>query len=82
MTFSRRDAAALGGLFAAAVLLLARFLFTWPPPLIYPVSSLGTDLPREVWPLARYVADSLFQTGTLPLWRPSRRIRARWAAGT
>lgn len=57
-------------LLVATVGLFWRYLFTWPIPLIFPESALGTDLPREVWPLARFIADSWRQQGELPLWRP------------
>jgi len=66
----RGDIYALIGLLGFTILLLWPYLFTWPTPLIFPVSDLGTDLPREVWPLARFAVDTLRQTGTLPLWRP------------
>jgi hypothetical protein len=35
-----------------------------------PDSDLGTDMTRETYPLARFVADSVRETGELPLWRP------------
>ena len=52
------------------LILLWPYIFSWPTPLIYPESSLGTDLPREIWPLANFVKQSLLATGELPLWRP------------
>lgn len=67
---SRCDLWSLAALVIATALPLWRYLFTWPTPLIFPESALGTDLPREVWPLARFVADSFWQTGQIPLWRP------------
>ena len=57
----------MGGL---TLILLWPYLFLKPTPLIYPESSLGTDLPREIWPLAFFVKQSLLSTGELPLWRP------------
>ncbi len=45
------------------------FLFAVPAPLIFPNSDLGTDLPREVWPLANYVTNAIHETGKIPLWR-------------
>jgi hypothetical protein len=47
-----------------------RYLLVWPTPLIFPNSELGTDLAREVWPLARFVVDYVRENGALPLWRP------------
>lgn len=67
---NRADRRAALGLLASTVLLLSPYLFAWPTPLIYPISELGTDLPREVWPLAYWIKTSLAQTGELPLWRP------------
>ncbi len=46
------------------------YLFTLPAPLIFPNSDLGTDLPREVWPLANYVVNAIHESGEIPLWRP------------
>ncbi len=66
----RADAAAALGLLAFAVLLLSPYLLVWPAPLIYPESDLGTDLPREIWPLAAWITDSFAQSGVLALWRP------------
>jgi hypothetical protein len=57
-------------LLALTAALFWQYLFTSPTPLIFPESSLGTDLPLEVWPLARFVVDGFRQTGYLPLWRP------------
>ncbi len=53
-------------LLSLLLLLFWRYIFTSPIPLIFPNSDLGTDLTREVWPLARFIKDS----STLPLWRP------------
>lgn len=66
----REDRISIAILAIAAILLFSPFLFSWPTPLIYPRSSLGTDLPREVWPLAYFVKESLQTNGQLPLWRP------------
>lgn len=65
----REDVFALAGLAGLTVLLFWQYLFV-PGNLIYPVSALGTDLPREVYPLAYYVKSQLTTTGELPLWRP------------
>lgn len=67
---TRRDLYALAGLLGLTVLFLWRYLFTWPTPLIFPVSTLGTDLPREVWPLWRFMVETLRDTGHVALWRP------------
>jgi hypothetical protein len=72
-SLERADWAALAGLLGFTALLLWRFLFVWPTPLLYPEATYGTnltDLSREVWPVARFVVDTLRQTGELPLWRP------------
>jgi hypothetical protein len=53
-----------------AILFFARFLFVWPPPLIFPNSDLGTDLTRELWPTLRYIIETVKETHILPLWRP------------
>jgi len=58
------------GLLGLIILFFWRYLFFRPTPLIYPVSDLGTDLPREIWPLARFIADTWRQSGRIPLWRP------------
>jgi len=58
------------GLLGLIILFFWRYLFFRPTPLIYPVSDLGTDLPREIWPLARFIADTWHQSGRIPLWRP------------
>lgn len=58
------------GLGLFPVLLLAPYLFSWPTPLIFPTSELGTDLPREVWPLAIWIKNALAISGEIPLWRP------------
>jgi hypothetical protein len=68
-TRPQRDGLAVALLAACTLLLLSPFLFTWPTPLIYPASSLGTDLSREAWPVAYLVKQSILQTGELPLWR-------------
>jgi len=52
------------------MLLLAPYLFSWPTPLIFPTAELGTDLPREVWPLAVWVKNAFTVSGEAPLWRP------------
>lgn len=65
-----KDLYVIGGLAGLTLILFGQYLLTWPTPLIYPVSSLGTDLPREIWPLAYFVKHSLLTTGELPLWRP------------
>ena len=65
-----KDLYVIGGLAGLTLILFGQYLLTWPTPLIYPVSSLGTDLPREIWPLANFVKQSLLMTGELPLWRP------------
>lgn len=65
-----KDLYVIGGLAGLTLILFGKYLLTWPTPLIYPVSSLGTDLPREIWPLAYFVKQSLLTTGELPLWRP------------
>lgn len=64
------DKIALGALALLTFLPFARYLLRWPAPLIYPESPLGTDLPREIWPLVHYVKQTLLTTGELPLWRP------------
>lgn len=66
----RKDFYALILLAGLSFLLFREYLFVWPTPLIYPESSLGTDLPREIWPLAYFVKDRLLTMGVLPLWRP------------
>jgi hypothetical protein len=68
--FTKDNAKAISALAGLTLILLGRYLFTWPTPLIYPTSSLGTDLPREIWPLIYFVKKSLLSTGELPLWRP------------
>lgn len=65
-----KDKYAIGGLAGLTIILFGQYLLTWPTPLIYPVSSLGTDLPREIWPLAYFVKQSLLTARELPLWRP------------
>ena len=50
-------------------LFLAPYLFTRPTPLIFPVSSLGTDLNRDVLPNIEYIVNILKSGGELPLWR-------------
>jgi hypothetical protein len=54
---------------ALTVALLAPYLFASPPALIMANSELGTDLPREVYPLVKYVADTWRTTGVIPTWR-------------
>ncbi|MCK5054149.1 MAG: hypothetical protein KAR65_07715, partial [Anaerolineales bacterium] len=66
----REDLHAIGWMAGLTLILLWPYIFSWPTPLIYPESSLGTDLPREIWPLANFVKQSLLATGELPLWRP------------
>lgn len=67
---TRQDGYAGLALLGMTILVFARYLFAWPTPLILSNSELGTDLPREILPLAHFITDSLEQTGTLPLWRP------------
>ena len=52
------------------VVLLRDYFFTWPTPFIYANSTLGTDLIREIVPLAGYIKQMVAQTGVVPLWRP------------
>lgn len=66
----RQDFFAMLGLALVTPLLLAPYLFPAPTPLIYPESALGTDLPREIWPLAHFIKQALAQGTELPLWRP------------
>jgi len=60
---------------AAAIILLlsiayfSPYLFSNQPVLIYPKSNLGTDLTREVWPNADYLAQIFHQSGAIALWR-------------
>lgn len=68
--YKGKDKYAIGVLAGLTLILFGQYLLTWPTPLIYPVSSLGTDLHREIWPLAYFVKQSLLTTGELPLWRP------------
>jgi hypothetical protein len=56
-------------LFILPTLFFYRYLFVNPAPLIMPTSTLGSDLPREVWPVARIVELALLQTSAVPLWR-------------
>jgi len=64
-----KDLYVIGGLAGLTLILFGQYLLTWPTPLIFPVSSLGTDLPREIWPLAYFVKQAILTTGELPLWR-------------
>jgi len=66
----REDLHAITWMAGLTLILLWPYIFSWPTPLIYPESSLGTDLPREIWPLANFVKQSLLTSGELPLWRP------------
>ncbi|MBI5930843.1 MAG: hypothetical protein HY862_16150 [Chloroflexi bacterium] len=66
----KQDAAMILGLLCFIAVIFTRFWTSWPPPLIYPNSELGGDLPRESYPLALYVKTSLLEQDTLPLWRP------------
>jgi hypothetical protein len=61
---------AIAVMFVLLSISFSPYLFRSPAPLIFPVSELGTDLPREIWPLAHFVRDQLHKTGELPLWRP------------
>jgi len=54
----------------AIILFLFPYLFSSPTPLIFPDSSLGTDLPREILPMVVHIRQAIFSTGDLPLWRP------------
>ena len=65
----RKDAHAIAILIGLTLLLMGEYLFVWPTLLIYPESSLGTDLPREIWPQAFYIKANLLSNGDLPLWR-------------
>ncbi|MBL8164566.1 MAG: hypothetical protein JNJ61_21430 [Anaerolineae bacterium] len=67
--WSRADTLRILLLAGLTVALLAPYLFTSPPPLIMANSDLGTDLPREVYPLVKYVADTWRTTGIIPTWR-------------
>ena len=70
VSLKREDVYAFLWMAGLTIILLWPYLFSKPTPLIYPESSLGTDLPREIWPLAYFVKQSLLSTGELPLWRP------------
>lgn len=70
MILDRRDGLAVGSLSILTLLLFSPYLFLSPTPMIFPVSTLGTDLPREVLPLAHFITETIQQTGTVPLWRP------------
>jgi len=63
----------VGIVIAAIVLALSLMLIFWrylfTSSLIYPVSELGSDLNREVVPLARYIVQTIQQGNPLPLWR-------------
>lgn len=69
-SIKREDLYAITCIAGLTLILLWPYIFSWPSPLIYSKSSLGTDLPREIWPLAYFVKQSLLTTGELPLWRP------------
>ena len=71
MTAARRQALLVFfGLGLIGMLFFGRYLFSASPPLIYPISNLGTDLPREIIPLWMFIKRSLATSGELPLWRP------------
>lgn len=67
---SFRDVLNIGFLILLPIIFYWNYLFTFPVPLIFPNSDLGTDLPREVYPLASFVTHTIHETGKLPLWRP------------
>lgn len=64
------DFYALGGLLVAIVLIFSPFLLASPTPVMDARSELGTDLPREMLPLAHFVKDTVREEGEIPLWRP------------
>ncbi|MBI5714633.1 MAG: YfhO family protein [Chloroflexi bacterium] len=69
MILDRRDGLALSSLSILVLLFFSPYLFVSPTPLIFPISILGTDLPREVLPLAHFIIETIQQTGSIPLWR-------------
>lgn len=64
------DLLALALILVFLSLSFAPYLLSSPAPLIFPVSELGSDLPREIWPLAYFIRHELQNTGELALWRP------------
>ncbi len=66
----RQDFFVFVGLGLIGLLFFWPYLFDSSQPAIYPVSDLGTDLPREIIPLWMYIRDTITTTGALPLWRP------------
>ncbi len=64
----RADLAYIAAFFLLTLLMFLPYLLP-PTPLIFSNSEFGTDLTQEVYPLSRYVRDTLWETGTLPLWR-------------
>src|SRR5258708_38714253 len=71
-SLTKLDVLAVFVLFMLTVLLLARYLFVWPTPLIFPTPSFqyGTDLIRESWSVFRFTSEVFHQSGDFPLWRP------------
>lgn len=68
--FQRSDVLHVLLLLLLTAVLLRDYFLSWPTPLIYSNSTLGTDLVRELLPLANYIKQTVQQSGVLPLWRP------------
>jgi len=68
-SLTRFDRRLLVALLALTLVLFAPFLIPRNTPLIMPSNDLGTDFPREVWPLASLVTETIGEHGVLPLWR-------------
>ena len=68
-TLKNRDLTAYLVILCLVVIPYWHYLFDSPAPFIYPVSSLGTDLDREVIPIAMTITDQFKTDQTIPLWR-------------
>lgn len=66
---NKDDGSALIILLGLAVGLFLPFILQSPTPYIFAESELGTDLPREIIPLAAYIKNTIAATNILPLWR-------------